>query len=165
MRVSLKTGACLETFVQYNLYEFFSQDGTVTVPLDARDVRSVRLTFEDSCRGLTVTDITVNAQPDGFSFNLGRYLLLFFVAALLILIFRLRLWRIRYRADLPNCRALLFFVTTLLLIPAIFCASTQEKLTEAYPLEKPVEEYGCYVHSSTRSKRDNSIWILTRRPS
>ena len=145
VRVSLKTGACLETFVQYNLYEFFSQDGTVTVPLDARDVRSVRLTFEDSCRGLTVTDITVNAQPDGFSFNLGRYLLLFFVAALLILIFRLRLWRIRYRADLPNCRALLFFVTTLLLIPAIFCASTQEKLTEAYPLEKPVEEYGCYV--------------------
>lgn len=91
MRVSLKTGACLETFVQYNLYEFFSQDGTVTVPLDARDVRSVRLTFEDSCRGQTVTDITVNAQPDGFSFNLGRYLLLFFVAALLILIFRLRL--------------------------------------------------------------------------
>lgn len=145
VRVSLKTGACLETFVQYNLYEFFSQDGTVTVPLDARDVRSVRLTFEDSCRGLTVTDITVNAQPDGFSFNLGRYLLLFFVAALLILIFRLRLWRIRYRADSPNCRALLFFVTTLLLIPAIFCASTQEKLTEAYPLEKPVEEYGCYV--------------------
>ena len=61
VRVSLKTGAHREEFVQYNLYEFFSQDGTVTVPLDGTDVRSVRLTFEESCRGLTVSGVTVNA--------------------------------------------------------------------------------------------------------
>lgn len=145
VRVSLKTAAHREEFVQYNLYEFFSQDGTVTVPLDGTDVRSVRLTFEESCRGLTVSGVTVNAEQTGFSFNLGRWLLLFAVAALLILVFRLRLWKIPYRADSPNCRALLFFITVLLLIPSIYCAAAQEKMTEPYPLEKPVESYGCYV--------------------
>ena len=145
VRVSLKTGAHREEFVQYNLYEFFSQDGTVTVPLDGTDVRSVRLTFEESCRGLTVSGVTVNAERTGFSFNLGRWLLLFAVAALLILVLRLRLWKIPYRADSPNCRALLFFITVLLLIPSIYCAAAQEKMTEPYPLEKPVESYGCYV--------------------
>lgn len=115
------------------------------MPLDGTDVRSVRLTFEESCRGLTVSGVTVNAEQTGFSFNLGRWLLLFAVAALLILVFRLRLWKIPYRADSPNCRALLFFITVLLLIPSIYCAAAQEKMTEPYPLEKPVESYGCYV--------------------
>ncbi len=29
--------------------------------------------------------------------------------------------------------------------PSIYCAAAQEKMTEPYPLEKPVESYGCYV--------------------
>lgn len=158
VKVLTKTDAHREKYVQDTRYEYLSDGARITVTITGEQhVYYIKLVFDSACSGDTISGITFNSPPAGFAFNSVRWFLLSAAAAFVVFVLRNKYHLKVYNPSSSTQKQLIAVLVLLLLVPILHVFLLQEKVTGddgsteregaliEYPLEKAVDDYGCYV--------------------
>lgn len=119
---------------------------TMTLPIaSSGNLKAVRLTFDNGCAGLFIRNFSFN-NPCLYLSPL-RFYLLFLLSSLVILILRLKLWRVNLNTrSTGQTAAIIASVLLLCLFAALCCRAAGGNKDIRYPLtSSSVSSYGCYI--------------------
>ncbi len=106
-------------------------------------LQGLRLCFTGSGTSFRLVSVSLN-EANAFSFSALRFCLLAGSACLLLLILRLRLWKIWYEEKKPIHRLAAAAAVLTALLPCVLLGSLHTQ-TIPYPLENPVSTYSAHV--------------------
>jgi len=141
--VYAKDSAWQNSLRRYQAETVWLGDGRAVIGYDsAGGATDLALEFDDDAKDIVITGITLN-YAFGCGFYFVRWLVLFGIAAAVVLIKERRLYKAVFDPERGMRTAAVYFALVVCCVSAAL-GSVKEMGFSKYPFEKPVEKYTCY---------------------